>query len=266
MNRKNYTISEIVDRSEDIVNMALKEKNISKELLPYLYISFASFYMYYGSEYLNTIYSVYKDSSFLFSKSSNVLTNYMAPAFFEIDDIRDTIKDKVLIKESKDSNLVLHSTIHEINHLINSKRNRLSMKNSYFSEDFIRIGAQVRGIKSGTINNFYINELFNSYEAEDIEKMMYRFIYPHKDEFKNSQVKKVFNETGPISRFSSYQKLQTRTNYIFKYKPFYSRLKHNLINGDLEGIDTLFKDSFGYSFRSYASRVESIGKAFVKKK
>ena len=156
MNRKNYTISEIVDRSEDIVNMALKEKNISKELLPYLYISFASFYMYYGIEYLNTIYSVYKDSSFLFSKSSNVLTNYMAPAFFEIDDIRDTIKDKVLIKESKDSNLVLHSTIHEINHLINSKRNRLSMKNSYFNEDFIRIGAQVRGIKSGTINNFYI--------------------------------------------------------------------------------------------------------------
>ena len=96
--------------------------------------------------------------------------------------------------------------------------------------------------------------------------MMYRFIYPHKDEFKNSQVKKVFNETGPIPRFSSYQKLQTRTNYIFKYRPFYSRLKHNLINGDLEGIDTLFKDSFGYSFRSYASRVESIGKAFVKKK
>ena len=160
MNRKNYTISEIVDRSEDIVNMAFKEKNISKELLPYLYISFASFYMYYGSEYLNTIYSVYKDSSFLFSKSSNVLTNYMAPSFFEIDDIRDTIKDKVLIKESKDPNLVLHSTIHEINHLINSKRNRLSMKNGYFNEDFIRIGAQVRGIKSGTINNFYINELF----------------------------------------------------------------------------------------------------------
>lgn len=83
MNRKNYTISEIVDRSEDIVNMALKEKNISKELLPYLYISFASFYMYYGSEYLNTIYSVYKDSSFLFSKSSNVLTNYMAPSFLK---------------------------------------------------------------------------------------------------------------------------------------------------------------------------------------
>lgn len=26
MNRKNYTISEIVDRSEDIVNMALKKK------------------------------------------------------------------------------------------------------------------------------------------------------------------------------------------------------------------------------------------------
>ena len=81
--------------------------------------------------------------------------------------------------------------------------------NSYFNEDFIRIGAQVRGIKSGTINNFYINELFNSYEAKDIEKMMYRFIYPHKDEFKNSQVispvfgvkrdviyKKEYNELG----------------------------------------------------------------------
>lgn len=260
--REELSVAQIVDKSAILIDKVMRGKNVPENLLPHLYLSFASFYMFYGKDAVNTIFSVYKDSDFFLANKSRARSAVNLENPDSIRKIENSIKDEILISKSDDANLVFHDTVHEINHQINSKRNRVVYdkdSNQYFS----RLGMQLMGLESRNIKNNYLNEMINSYESEEVENLMFQYIYPHREEVQNLKIRALLNQLNPDihCRKHSYTFLQEQASsgFIFNHKKYYCLLKNQLFNGDVEAIKSDFEDYFQVPFDLYSNSVDQLG-------
>lgn len=258
------SVADIVDKSALLVDKAIRGKDVPEVLLPYLYLSFASFFLYYGKDAVNTIYSVYKDSQVSVSEQekSNVCSNFSCYFSETLDQLETSVSDKISIFKTDNTNLMFHDIVHEINHLINSKRSRVFLDQDNHKDIFFRIGVSVTNVDSNEKDHYYLNEVINSYESEEIEEMMVKLIYPHLEEIKNEKVKSLLKQYDPDIKECSYASIRNDADFMFEYKGFYNNLKTQVFNGDLEGVKNNFNSYFGDDYKSYSSLLTSLGESY----
>ena len=173
------SLNTFFDEVISIVDSCTLEKEMPniKNFKSILYLSFAAFLQYYGYENIDIIYDSFLNTSFneINLKPKKSIINFQLPAYirtrYQEEDGKILLEDHMNIINNRyvDIKTWLNFFIHEMNHVVNSKNNRV------IDDRYIRCGISIYDVKKKTDINKGINEAFNTLQTEEIENLVYLF-------------------------------------------------------------------------------------------
>lgn len=267
-----------VDKCYHLAESALKDKEIPKNMRFMLYTSFVGFVSYYGPEYVDLIYRSYKDTEFLFkdkdyikkyeTEKNEYFKNSTLEAFnkVKIHIVRENgkkiiadAKYSVVLEKKYDINILI-DFVHELNHVINSKCNKIINTNS---KNILRVGIEEFSINQETSRierrNNLLNESFNQLQTmEIIDEILLIYDYNIKNPYIFSCLEYINSQKERIDGSKIYSGPRELVTPIYNDKKFKSMYIKNCILGNLDAINNNFMTYTDSSIYEFGDLIEEI--------
>lgn len=252
-----------------IIDSCILEKDFPniKNFKSVLYLSFATFLSYYGYENIDIIYQSFEDTIFLSmsEKDKKSFLDFPKPAYVktryeEREEDMILLEDYLYIVENRNIDMMiwLNFFLHEMNHLINSKNNRV------IDKQYIRCGISLYDIKKRRYTNKYLNEAFNTLQTESIEKLAYSFaqenivapyFYQILKNIKKTQLSKCDYTPYPVKTFI--------VRALYNDKQFRKIYEDSCLEGNIHQIrDEFDRKTYKNAFQDLSDLIEQCNDDF----
>lgn len=245
-----------------IVDSCTLEKEIPniKNFRSILYISFAAFLTYYGYENIDVIYESFSDTNYLLldGKHKKSFVEMSMPAYvrtrYEEKDNEIFLEDYLNIIDNRNMNIKtwFNLFLHEMNHLINSKNNRI------IDKSYIRSGISLYDVYKKNDINKNLNEAFNTLQTENIENIIYLFsqekiVTPYFYQMLRKIKKCEVEETG----YGPYPLRTSIIRPLYENERFKKIYEDNCIFGSIDVIEKEFDErTYKNAFQDLSDLIE----------
>lgn len=225
-----------------------------------LYLSFAAFLDYYGYENIDIIYQSFQETCYmlLINKQNKSFEMSSVPAYvrtrYNINDKLIQLEDYLYIIDNRNENLSIwfNLFLHEMNHLINSKHNRV------INNRYVRSGISLYDVQKKTNINKNLNEAFNTLQTEDIENIIYLFaeqkvVTPYFYQI----LRKIKKSHNVNIQYVPYPLRTTIIRPLYENTRFKAIYEENSLNGNIEKIEDEFdKRTYQNGFQDLSDLIE----------